>query len=319
MPTERHLQSIELSSLRVGFAGTPEFARVALQALLDAGIQVDIVLTQPDRPAGRGMKQKPSPVKQLAVEKNIPVFQPVSLRNNATTIDALKTAAANNPVDVLVVAAYGLILPQFVLDIPRFGCLNIHASLLPRWRGAAPIQRAIEAGDEKTGICIMQMEAGLDTGPVRLAEYLPILPTDTTTSLHDKLAPLGGQAIVTALVKLQEGVLPLEPQPGYGVTYAEKIQKSEGVIDWSASALAIHRKIRAFDPFPGCSAEFNGVKLKCFDPFLFSAIPGAQYKPGEVALINQEGMVVQTGQGLILIKTLQKPGGRRLPAYQVVS
>lgn len=307
------------SALRLGFAGTPEFASVALKAILDAGLQVDVVLSQPDRPAGRGMKLKASPVKQLALEHGIPVLQPVSLKKGEQATEALRhicTAAGGEPLDVLIVAAYGLILPQAVLDAPRLGCLNIHGSLLPRWRGAAPIQRAIEAGDSETGICIMQMEAGLDTGPVRLTRRMSIEATDTTSTLHDKLAVLGGQAIVEALHALAEGTLPLEGQPSHGVTYAEKIQKAEGLISWSDTALCLQRRLRAFDPFPGCSTSINGLTLKCYDPDTLSA-PINSGVPGEILSIGPEGLVIQTGQGGLLIRTLQKPGSRRMPAQQV--
>ncbi len=317
MPTERHLSNLPLSSLRIGFAGTPEFAQVALASLLAAGAQVEFVFTQPDRPAGRGMKAKPSAVKQFALEHHLPVFQPVSLKNNTTVADLLSVGETGSPIDVLVVAAYGLILPQFVLDIPRFGCLNIHASLLPRWRGAAPIHRAIEAGDEQTGICIMQMEAGLDTGAIRLTEYLPIEQTDTTRTLHDKLAQLGGKAIVEALFKLQQGILPFEVQSSFGVTYANKVDKSEGVIDWSCSALLLHRKMRAFDPYPGCSTGYADGVVKVFDPEWVDTAFKQPCQPGTVLSVAHDGLVVQTGQGAIRIGSLQKPGGRRLPSYQV--
>lgn len=306
-------------ALRLGFAGTPDFAAVALKAILDAGFQVDLVLSQPDRPAGRGMKLKASPVKQLALEHEIPVLQPVSLKKGeeaASTLSRLLNASQGEPLDVLIVAAYGLILPQAVLDAPRLGCLNIHGSLLPRWRGAAPIQRAIESGDSETGICIMQMEAGLDTGPVRLTRRLGIETLDTAASLHDKLAQLGGQAIVEALQALTDGTLPLESQPQHGVTYAEKIQKIEGVISWSQTALCLQRKLRAFDPFPGCSTSFNELTFKCFDPALLNA-PINSGLAGEVLSIGAEGIVVQTGQGGLLLRTLQKPGAKRLPAHQV--
>ena len=231
-------------TLNVGFAGTPEFARVALARLIAAGYPVHLVLTQPDRPAGRGMKLQASPVKQLAQQHGIPVLQPVSLKKGEEAehaLHALKTAVHGQALDVLIVAAYGLILPQTVLDAPRLGCLNIHGSLLPRWRGAAPIQRCIEAGDAETGVCIMQMEAGLDTGPVRLWRALPIEHTDTTITLHDKLAELGGDLLVEALDSLQAATLPLVPQPEVGVTYAEKITKAEGVINWHRSAVELQR------------------------------------------------------------------------------
>lgn len=306
-------------TLNVGFAGTPEFAKVALAKLIDAGYPVHLVLTQPDRPAGRGMKLQASPVKQLAQQHGLPVLQPVSLKKGDEAIQALQaiqTAVNGQPLDVLVVAAYGLILPQAVLDAPRLGCLNIHGSLLPRWRGAAPIQRCIQAGDEQTGVCIMQMEAGLDTGPVRLQQALPIELNDTATTLHDKLALLGGDLLVEALDALVENRLACEPQPAEGVTYAEKITKAEGNIDWHLPAVQLQRTLRAFDPFPGASTSFNGEPLKCFDPQ--TALPaGKPALPGTVLAVGPDGLEVQCGEGSLRVKTLQKAGGKRLPAHQL--
>lgn len=307
-------------TLKVGFAGTPEFARVALGKLIAAGYRVHLVLTQPDRPAGRGMKLQASPVKQLALEHGLPVLQPVSLKKGdeaEQALAAIQTAVHGQPLDVLIVAAYGLILPQTVLDAPRLGCLNIHGSLLPRWRGAAPIQRCIEAGDTETGVCIMQMEAGLDTGPVRLWRALPIELTDTASTLHDKLAVLGGDLLVEALDALQAETLPWVPQPAVGVTYAEKITKAEGTIDWGRSAIELQRMLRAFDPFPGAHTLFNGEPLKCFEPETV-AIAGLLGKPGDVLSVDSEGMEVQCGQGVLRVRTLQKAGGKRQPAQQVV-
>jgi methionyl-tRNA formyltransferase len=228
----------------------------------------------------------------------------------------LKTAVHGQPLDVLIVAAYGLILPQTVLDAPRLGCLNIHGSLLPRWRGAAPIQRCIEAGDTETGVCIMQMEAGLDTGPVRLHRALAIELTDTANTLHDKLAVLGGDLLIEALDALQAETLPLVPQPAVGVTYAEKITKAEGVIHWGRSAVELQRTLRAFDPFPGANTPFNGEPLKCFDAETV-AVAGLMGKPGEVLSVDAAGIEVQCGQGVLRIRTLQKAGGKRQPALQV--
>lgn len=306
-------------SLTVAYAGTPVFAEVALRQIVDAGFSVPLVLTQPDRPAGRGMKLTASPVKQTALSLGIPVAQPVSLRKGddaEAAIDALSTANRGQPVDVLVVAAYGLILPQRVLDIPRLGCLNIHGSLLPRWRGAAPIHRAIEAGDAETGVCIMQMEAGLDTGPVRLREAVPIGEHTTTGQLHDTLAELGGRLIVSALNALEGEGLPMEPQPDEGVTYAEKISKAEALVDWSAPAQAIQRRIRAFDPFPGAHSLWQGEALKLFDPVLLPW-PGQAQAPGTVLDLGPDGLVVQCGQGAVRVGSLQKPGARRGPAAVV--
>ncbi len=248
--------------MKVIFAGTPEFAAQALKAIVEAGHEVPLVLTQPDRPSGRGMALQPSAVKKLALEKGIEVFQPLSLKDVAAQ---QKIAALG--AEVMVVAAYGLILPQAVLDLPRFGCLNIHASLLPRWRGAAPIQRALLAGDAETGVCIMQMEAGLDTGPVLLRGAFPIVEEDTTASLHDRLAELGAQLIVEALGKLP---LKASVQPDAGVTYAHKIEKAEAVIDWRRSAVELDRHIRAFNPFPGAQALLGGQTVK-----LWQAMPVA--------------------------------------------
>lgn len=289
--------------MRLIFAGTPEFARAALAAIAEAGHEVALVLTQPDRPSGRGMKLTPSPVKQEAEKRGFPIFQPASLRDPASH-EALKSAAA----EVMVVAAYGLILPQAVLDIPARGCLNIHASLLPRWRGAAPIQRAIEAGDSETGICIMQMEAGLDTGPVLLEKRLPILDTDTGASLHDKLAALGAAAIVEALARM--GELEPVPQPQAGVTYASKLSREEAQLDWTLPAEALARRIRAFNPVPGAWTLLNGESLKIWQA---EVVPG-KGRPGEVLQAAAGQLVVACGAGALRLRELQKPGTRRMDA-----
>ena len=291
--------------MKIAFAGTPEFAATALKSLLDEGFEVGLVLTQPDRPAGRGMQLQPSSVKQLALAHGIPVDQPEKLR----TPEQQATLAACAP-DVLVVAAYGLLLPQAVLDLPRLGCLNIHASLLPRWRGAAPIHRAIEAGDAETGITIMQMDAGLDTGAMLLDERLPILPDDTTASLHDKLAVLGGRLIVDALRRLEQGPLPATPQPEAGVSYAHKIAKSESALDFRLPGAVLARKLRAFNPFPGGAATVNGTTLKLWA----GEVLAATGTPGEVLSADDEGVVVACGEGALRLSLLQKPGGKRLPA-----
>ncbi|KAB2311034.1 methionyl-tRNA formyltransferase [Betaproteobacteria bacterium SCN2] len=289
--------------MRLIFAGTPEFARAALAAIADAGHEVALVLTQPDRPSGRGMKLTPSPVKQEAEKRGLPVFQPASLRDPASH-EAVKSAGA----EVMVVAAYGLILPQAVLDIPARGCLNIHASLLPRWRGAAPIQRAIEAGDSETGICIMQMEAGLDTGPVLLEKRLPILDSDTGASLHDKLAALGAAAIVEALARL--GALEPVPQPQAGVTYASKLSREEAQLDWTLPAEVLARRIRAFNPVPGAWTLLNGESLKIWQA---EVVPG-KGRPGEVLQAAAGQLVVACGTGALRLRELQKPGTRRMDA-----
>jgi methionyl-tRNA formyltransferase len=293
--------------MRVVFAGTPEFAAVALDALLGAGFTVPLVLTQPDRPAGRGMKLQASAVKQRAVAAGIAVAQPQGLKldgkyaaDAAAARDALLAADA----DVMVVAAYGLILPQWVLDTPRRGCLNIHASLLPRWRGAAPIHRAIEAGDAETGITIMQMDAGLDTGDMLLVGREAIRADDTTASLHDRLAALGGRLIVDAL---QAHALTRTPQPAEGVTYAHKIEKAESAIDWHQPAAEIERRLRAFDPFPGGVAMLAGEAVKVWR----AEVVDADGAPGEVVAPDP---VVACGQGALRLTELQRAGGKRGPA-----
>lgn len=305
--------------MRVIFAGTPEFARTALERLHAAGFAIPLVFTQPDRPAGRGMKLQASPVKQFAQAENFPVAQPRSLRLDGkypgdarAAAEAIEQARA----DVMVVAAYGLILPQWVLDAPRLGCLNIHASLLPRWRGAAPIHRAIEAGDSHTGVTIMQMDAGLDTGNMLLAERIAIAPGDTTASLHDKLAVLGGRLIVEALEIAACGGLQPVPQPGEGVTYAHKIEKAEAAVDWSQSAEVIERRLRAFDPFPVGTATVRGETLKLWRAAVRPlAAPAA---PGTVLAVDGEGVHVACGSGALCLTELQRPGGKRLPAAQVL-
>lgn len=299
------------------FAGTPEFARVALERLLAAGFRVPLVLTQPDRPAGRGMKLQASPVKQLALEHGIAVAQPRSLRldgkypdDAASARQALQAAQA----DVMVVAAYGLILPAWVLQAPRLGCLNIHASVLPRWRGAAPIHRAIEAGDAQTGVTIMQMDEGLDTGDMLLVEKLAIGPDETTASLHDRLAALGGRLIVEALELAACGGLSATPQPAEGVTYAHKIDKAEGVIDWSLPATLTARRARAFNPFPGLSASMAGESIKVWAAQAQNAPAPAGSVPGQVIDCDGEGIRVATSDGVLVLTELQRAGGKRLAA-----
>lgn len=291
--------------MKVAFAGTPAFAAEALKAVLAAGYSVPLVLTQPDRPAGRGMGLQTSAVKQVALSNQLSIFQPESLKAPEQQVPL----AECHP-DVLVVAAYGLLLPQAVLDIPRYGCINIHASLLPRWRGAAPIQRAIEAGDENTGITIMQMEKGLDTGPMLLIKTLPILSADTTSTLHDRLAILGAQAIIEALSELEASTLTPREQPVEGVTYAHKIDKSESSLDFKVSAIALCNKLRAFDPFPGGAAEIRGQQLKIWA----ASVENGSATPGKVVDLNTNGIIVGTGEGLLCLKELQKPGAKRLPA-----
>jgi methionyl-tRNA formyltransferase len=299
--------------MKIAFAGTPEFARVALQAIAEAGFEVVLVLTQPDRPAGRGMKLQASPVKQLAADRGWPVAQPRSLRLDGKYPEdaaAARTALAEAGAEVMVVAAYGLILPQWVLDMPRLGCLNIHASLLPRWRGAAPIHRAIEAGDAETGVTIMQMDAGLDTGAMLLRESLPI-GEDNTARLHDRLAALGARLVVEALRQADAGALHAEAQPGEGVTYAHKVEKSEAQLAWSLDAAAIVRRIRAFDPFPGASSVLDGEVLKLWAA---QVAPGhSSEPPGTVLGVTPAGIAVAAKDSVLLLTELQRAGGKRLP------
>ncbi|MDZ7812728.1 MAG: methionyl-tRNA formyltransferase [Ideonella sp.] len=301
------------ADLRVAFAGTPEFAAVALRAIHAAGFQVPLILTQPDRPAGRGMKLQGSPVKQTALEWCVPVAQPRSLRLDGKypeDAESAQQALLKAAPDVLVVAAYGLILPTWVLDLPRCGCLNIHASLLPRWRGAAPIHRAIEAGDAQTGITLMQMDEGLDTGAMLSMERLDIQPQHTTASLHDELAAMGGRMVVAAMQQLQATPLAATPQPNEGITYAHKIEKAEAMLDWSLSAEVIARRIRAFDPFPGVSFDCAGEPVKVWQAVV---LPGLHGQPGQVLEASGDRFIVACGQGALAVQQVQRPGGRRVP------
>lgn len=302
--------------MNVAFAGTPDFARAALAALHAAGFRVPLVLTQPDRPAGRGLKLQPSPVKQFALQHGMPVAQPRSLRLDGKYPDdaaAARAALQAAAPDVLVVAAYGLILPQWVLDVPAMGCLNIHASLLPRWRGAAPIHRAIEAGDAETGVTIMQMDAGLDTGDMLLTERLPIGARESTGQLHDRLAALGARLMVQALELAACGGLRATSQPADGVTYAHKIEKHEATIDWTQPAALIERRVRAFDPFPGASTVWQGEPLKIWRSEIDSKQPLLDQRPGHILFINESGIGVTCGDGVLRLTELQRPGGKRLP------
>jgi methionyl-tRNA formyltransferase len=305
--------------MKVIFAGTPEFAATALQALHEAGFEIPLVLTQPDRPAGRGMQLQPSAVKQYAVTHGNEVLQPLSLRMDSKDPQRAEEALAahqrllSTPYDVMVVAAYGLILPRSTLDIKP--CLNIHGSLLPRWRGAAPIHRAIEAGDAETGITIMQMDAGLDTGAMLAVEREPILPGDTTGRLHDRLAALGARMIVEALNKYQHQQLEAVVQPEEGVNYASKISKEEAALDFSQSAIDIGRKIRAFNPFPGAHGTVNGVVVKLWGA---EVVEGSGAAGTLLSADAQHGIVVACGQGALRLTSLQKPGGKRLPAAEFI-
>ena len=312
--------------MRIVFAGTPEFAAQAMRAIEKAGHKIVLVLTQPDRRAGRGMHLQASPVKEFAQEKNIPVLQPETLKQDHP--DLQKKIAAQEAFqylsgiefDAMVVVAYGLILPQAILDLAsqggRHGCFNIHASVLPRWRGAAPIQRAIESGDADTGVSIMQMDAGLDTGDTVLVGDLKITPQETSASLHEHLATLGAKLIVKTLNDLDEGIaISRTPQPIEGVTYAEKILKSEAEIDWHLSAREIDRRIRAFNPFPGATSSLNGEQLK----FWNSCLPSKEQThqdaiPGQILDFSGGSVYVQCGEGIIEILEMQKPGGKKIAA-----
>ena len=315
--------------MRIVFAGTPAFAQSALAALHEAGHEIALVLTQPDRPAGRGMKLQASAVKQYALTHGMPVCQPTSLRlDGKYPDDALQAqqALASAQAELMVVVAYGLLLPAWTLQSMPLGCLNIHASLLPRWRGAAPIQRAIEAGDPETGVCIMQMDEGLDTGAVLLREALPIASDDTSTTLHDKLAALGARLVVQTLAELPG--LKATSQPGEGVCYAAKILKDEALLDFALPALALSQRIRAFDPFPGAHTVLRGQVLKMWSAQVATAAtatPGtalqaqanaalATATPGTVLQAHGDQLLVATGQGVLRILQVQLPGGKRISA-----
>lgn len=311
--------------LRIIFAGTPEFARIALDALHAAGHTIALVLSQPDRPAGRGLKLQTSAVKQFALEHGLPVAQPRSLRLDGKFPDdaaQARDAIVRADADVMVVAAYGLLLPQWVLDTmqaPRpgraaLGCINIHGSLLPRWRGAAPIHRAIEHGDSHTGVTIMHMDAGLDTGAMLLQESLPIADDATTASLHDSVATLGARMVVQALALAAQGRLHPQPQPSAGVRYAHKIDKSEAAIDWAQDALSIVRRIRAFNPFPGASTLLNGEPIKIWHAQALPSAPTGHHTPGTILAATQAGIAVAAINSIVLITELQRAGGKRLAA-----
>jgi methionyl-tRNA formyltransferase len=302
--------------MRVAFAGTPEFARVALDALAGApGIVVPLVLSQPDRPAGRGLQLQPSAVKTAALAHRFAIAQPRGLRLDGRCADdaaAARTALVAARPDVLVVAAYGLILPAWVLELPRLGCINIHASLLPRWRGGAPIHRAIEAGDTETGVTLMQMDAGLDTGPMLMAERIGIAPSDSTASLLPRLAELGATLMLRALAAAEGSPLRAVAQPEAGVTYAKKVEKDESAIDWREPAATIERRLRAFDPFPGCTAALGPVLVKCWR----GQVTDGRGVPGTVLQAGVLGIEVACGQGALALTELQRPGGRRMGAAE---
>ena len=291
--------------MKVLFAGTPDFAARCLSALLRSRHEVCGAMTQPDRPAGRGLAPAVSPVKKLAAERGIRVLQPPTLKDTGVQEELRRLGA-----DAIVTAAFGQILPRALLEIPPRGALNVHASLLPRWRGAAPIQRALLAGDETTGVSIMLMDEGLDTGPVLLREAIPILDTDTTATLTDRLAELGGTLIVQALDRLQAGELEAEPQPPEGVTYAHKPDRRDFRVDWREDAAKVDRRVRAFDPAPGAGARVRGIDLKLWR----CALAAGKGEPGEVLSADKAGLCVACGQGAVRLTELQRPGGKRLPA-----
>jgi methionyl-tRNA formyltransferase len=296
--------------MRLVFAGTPDFAVPGLRACLDSGAEVVAAYTQPDRPAGRGRRLTAGPVKQAALAAGIPVEQPASLKT-AESQQRLRECAP----DLLVVIAYGLILPKAVLAIPRLGCWNVHASLLPRWRGAAPIQRAILAGDTQTGVCLMQMEAGLDTGPVLLSARTPIAPDDTGGSLHDRLAELGAQVLADGLQRVLRGETPTAtPQPSEGVTYAHKLEKAEAKLDFASSAAALERKVRAFDPWPVAEAEIAGERVRVWRAL---ALPSPECRlpsPGQIVAASKRGIDIACAEGVLRVLKLQRPGGRVIRA-----
>ncbi len=303
-----------MSPLRIIFAGTPDFSVPSLEALLAAGQEVVAVYTQPDRPAGRGRKLTPSPVKAAALAQGLPVFQPPTLRDEGAVADLRALAA-----DLMVVVAYGLLLPQAVLDAPRLGCVNVHASLLPRWRGAAPIQRALLAGDGESGVTIMRMAAGLDTGPLYLLRPLAVAPRETGGTLSDQLARLGAQALVEALPGIADGSLIPVPQDDDLANYAHKLTKAEAEVDWSRPAVEIDRLIRAFDPWPVAQTSLEGVSLRLWGSELSDLIPPPAALPGQVLAAGKGGIEVATGAGVLRLTRLQPPGKRPMSAAEFLN
>lgn len=295
--------------LRIIFAGTPDFSVPPLKRLINSEHEVVAVYTQPDRPAGRGRKLTASPVKQTALAHDIPIFQPHSLKD-ADAQQAIEALAA----DVMIVVAYGLILPKAVLDMPKYGCFNIHASILPRWRGAAPIQRAIESGDAETGVTIMQMDVGLDTGDMLTVLKTQIEPEDTAQTLHDRLSELGCDAMMTTLSDLQNGQLQPVKQDDSQVTYAEKLNKAEAEIDWQQNAQTLVRKIQAFNPWPVAFTQYQEKPLRLWQARLVSQ-PQDENLPGRVLSVDKQGMTVATGKGVLLVTQVQPSGKKAMSAY----
>jgi methionyl-tRNA formyltransferase len=300
-----------MSAEKILFAGTPEFARVLLCALVEANRAPALVLTQPDRPAGRGKKLTASPVKQYAVSQDIEVWQPATLKDP----DVVAKLRGIEP-DIIIVAAYGLILPQAVLDIPKLGCLNVHASLLPRWRGAAPIQQSILSGDEETGICLMRMEAGLDTGPVYASVTTPIGADDTAGALHDRLAELGGRLLVDRLDEILGGHLDAVPQVEAAATYAGKIRREDAAIDWNRDARQIQRCIRAYNPVPGTYFDLGGESIKCWKA---EVVPGGSGQSGKIVAAGKAGVDVACGSGVLRLLEVQRPGRKRVTGAELAA
>jgi methionyl-tRNA formyltransferase len=298
--------------MRIVFAGTPDIAATVLRALLQTEHEVVAVYTQPDRPAGRARQLKASPVKMVALDQGIPIEQPSSLKEPQA-----QARLAHYQCDLMVVVAYGLLLPQAVLDIPRLGCWNVHVSLLPRWRGAAPIQRAIEAGDQQTGVSIMQMDAGLDTGPILLQVACDIMPEDTGGSLHERLADLGAQALLQTLQRLAQGALKPMTQPEYGVTYAHKLSKAQAVLDWRCDAVVLARQVRAYNPWPVSVSQINRQTVRIWQA---QALPEShEYAPGVIVAVQADGIDVACGDGILRLTHCQLPGKKVLTARDIVN